>query len=77
MNWPSVRERRSGRESVTIYQKASDEDFAESDTDFVARLPPSIRNNYSCLIGRKDILSVLKTMFPPIKVFSFTDSSEN
>ena len=65
MNWPSVHECHSRKESVKIYKKASNEDFAESDTDFVARLPPSVRNNYSCLVGRKDILSVLKTMFPP------------
>lgn len=42
--------------------------ITESDVDFVARLPQSVKNTYSCLVGRKDVLSVLKPMYTNHKV---------
>ena len=35
---------------------------AESDLAFVARLPSTVQSSYSCLVGRKDVLDVLKPM---------------
>lgn len=43
----------------------ANEDDAESNVDFVARLPKSVQESYSNLIGRKDILSLLKKMHSP------------
>ena len=49
---------------MDILPKRATADNVESNIDFVARLPQDVQKNYPGLVGRTDLLAVLKKMHP-------------